>query len=44
MVPPNIIGCLSEDCDYYKIFNIAVSELIQKDFIEAFISKGFLIS
>lgn len=34
---------LSEDCDYYKVEDIHVSDLINKEFIEAFVKKGKVV-
>ena len=35
-----ITNALNEDCDYYKVEDIHVCNLINKEFIEAFVKKG----
>jgi hypothetical protein len=35
-----ITDSLNEDCDYYEVEDIHVSQLINKEFIEAFVKKG----
>jgi hypothetical protein len=35
-----ITGSLNEDCEYYKVEDIHVCDLINKEFIEAFVKKG----
>lgn len=35
-----ITNALNEDCDYYKVEDIHVCDLINKEFIEAFVKKG----
>ena len=35
-----ITNALNEDCDYYKVGDIHVCDLINKEFIEAFVKKG----
>jgi ribonuclease P/MRP protein subunit RPP40 len=37
-----ITNALNEDCDYYKVEDIHVCNLINKEFIEAFVKKGLL--
>lgn len=37
-----ITGSLNEDCEYYKVEDIHVCDLINKEFIEAFVKKGLL--
>nr|CAD7576026.1 unnamed protein product [Timema californicum] len=39
-LPETITDALVEDCDYYKVENINIKELTNKDFIEAFVKKG----
>jgi hypothetical protein len=39
-VPEVITDSLNEDCDYYRVEDIHVCELINKEFIEAFVKKG----
>ncbi|CAG2054159.1 unnamed protein product [Timema podura] len=41
-LPETITDALVEDCDYYKVENINIKELTNKDFIEAFVKKGRL--
>nr|CAD7445584.1 unnamed protein product [Timema bartmani] len=38
-LPETITDALVEDCDYYKVENINIKELTNKDFIEAFVKK-----
>lgn len=35
-----ITDALNEDCDYYRVEDIHVCDLINKEFIEAFVKKG----
>ena len=35
-----ITDALNEDCDYYKVEDIHVCDLFNKEFIEAFVKKG----
>ncbi|KDR22204.1 ribonuclease P protein subunit p40-like [Zootermopsis nevadensis] len=42
-VPEVITDALNEDCDYYRVEDIHVSELVNKDFIEIFVKRGHLI-
>ncbi|KAJ4431831.1 hypothetical protein ANN_20436 [Periplaneta americana] len=39
-VPETIKNLLIEDCDYYVIEDVVINELINKEFIEAFVKKG----
>jgi len=39
-VSEGITNALKEDCDYYKVEDIHVCDLINKEFIEAFVKKG----
>ncbi|XP_025993576.1 ribonuclease P protein subunit p40 [Solenopsis invicta] len=39
-VPQSLHDCLSEDTDYYRINNLCVSDLLNIEFIEAFVKKG----
>ncbi|XP_043270485.1 ribonuclease P protein subunit p40-like [Venturia canescens] len=41
-VPPSLRDCLLEDSDYYKIVGLKAHELVNKEFIEAFVKKGEL--
>ncbi|XP_061935998.1 ribonuclease P protein subunit p40 isoform X2 [Apis cerana] len=41
-IPNELRTCIFEDSDYYRINNLNVSELINKEFIEAFVKKGEL--
>ncbi|KAK9302858.1 hypothetical protein QLX08_005264 [Tetragonisca angustula] len=41
-IPDELRTCLSEDSDYYRIDGLNVFELINKEFIEAFVKKGEL--
>ncbi|XP_069694723.1 ribonuclease P protein subunit p40-like isoform X1 [Periplaneta americana] len=41
-VPETIKNLLIEDCDYYVIEDVVINELINKEFIEAFVKKGQL--
>ncbi|XP_029053558.2 ribonuclease P protein subunit p40-like [Osmia bicornis bicornis] len=41
-IPDKLRTCLSEDTDYYRINGLNVYELINKEFIEAFVKKGEL--
>ncbi|CAK9802732.1 Ribonuclease P protein subunit p40 [Anthophora quadrimaculata] len=41
-IPDELRICISEDSDYYRINGLNVSELINKEFIEAFVKKGEL--
>lgn len=42
-VPEVITDALNEDCDYYRVEDIHVSELVNKEFIEAFVKKGTVL-
>ncbi|KYN07984.1 Ribonuclease P protein subunit p40 [Cyphomyrmex costatus] len=39
-VPQNLHNCLSEDTDYYRVNKLCVSDLLNTEFIEAFVKKG----
>ncbi|XP_011056209.1 PREDICTED: ribonuclease P protein subunit p40-like isoform X2 [Acromyrmex echinatior] len=39
-VPQNLHNCLSKDTDYYRINKLHVSDLLNIEFIEAFVKKG----
>lgn len=39
-IPDSVKDCISEDSDYYKIKDFHVSELVNKQFIDAFIKNG----
>lgn len=39
-IPDSVKNCMSDDSDYYKIKDFHVSELLNKQFIDAFIKKG----
>ena len=39
-VPEIIKDSLNEDCDYYKVENLQICELVCMEFIEAFVKKG----
>nr|XP_003706864.1 PREDICTED: ribonuclease P protein subunit p40-like isoform X1 [Megachile rotundata] len=41
-IPDELRTCISEDSDYYRIDGLNVFELINKEFIEAFVKKGEL--
>ncbi|XP_006624047.1 ribonuclease P protein subunit p40-like [Apis dorsata] len=41
-IPNELRTCIFEDSDYYRINNLNISELINKEFIEAFVKKGEL--
>ncbi|XP_076474994.1 ribonuclease P protein subunit p40-like isoform X2 [Bombus vancouverensis nearcticus] len=41
-IPDELRTCLSEDSDYYRVNGLNVFELINKEFIEAFVKKGEL--
>lgn len=41
-IPDELRTCISEDSDYYRINGLNVFELINKEFIEAFVKKGEL--
>lgn len=38
--PDELRTCISEDSDYYRINAVNVFDLINKEFIEAFVKKG----
>lgn len=40
-VPSDITKSLIEDCEYYKIYNFKLHELVNKDFIDSFVKEGF---
>lgn len=42
-VPEVITDSLNDDCDYYKVEDIHVCDLINKEFIEAFVKKGTVV-
>ncbi|XP_071633373.1 ribonuclease P protein subunit p40 [Temnothorax longispinosus] len=39
-IPQSLHNCLSEDTDYYRINKLRVSDLLNIEFIEAFVKKG----
>jgi len=39
-IPQNLRNCLLEDTDYYRINKLRVSDLLNIEFIEAFVKKG----
>ncbi|KYN20080.1 hypothetical protein ALC57_07586 [Trachymyrmex cornetzi] len=39
-VPQNLHNCLSKDTNYYRINKLHVSDLLNIEFIEAFVKKG----
>ncbi|OAD62897.1 Ribonuclease P protein subunit p40 [Eufriesea mexicana] len=41
-IPDELRACISEDSDYYRINRLNIFELLNKEFIEAFIKKGEL--
>ncbi|XP_054014097.1 ribonuclease P protein subunit p40-like isoform X1 [Hylaeus anthracinus] len=41
-IPDELQTCISEDTDYYRINEVNVFDLINKEFIEAFVKKGEL--
>ncbi|XP_046826355.1 ribonuclease P protein subunit p40-like [Vespa crabro] len=41
-IPDSVKNCISDDSDYYKIKDLHTSELLNQEFIEAFIKKGEL--
>lgn len=41
-VPEDIRDALSNDCEYYRIEQLPLSEIIEKKFIDSFIKKGHL--
>ncbi|XP_012275098.1 ribonuclease P protein subunit p40-like [Orussus abietinus] len=41
-VPGNLLDSINNDSDYYKVKGLRASELISKEFIEAFVKKGRL--
>ncbi|KAI4493139.1 hypothetical protein M0802_009689 [Mischocyttarus mexicanus] len=41
-IPDSVINSIIEDTDYYKIKGLHVSELLNKQFIDAFVKKGEL--
>ncbi|KAK5646843.1 hypothetical protein RI129_005307 [Pyrocoelia pectoralis] len=43
-VPQNICETLKNDCEYYKISNVGLDELVNINFINAFVRKGIFIS
>jgi len=43
VVPQNLYNCLLEDTDYYRINKLRVSDLLNMEFIEAFVKKGKFI-
>ncbi|KZC05069.1 Ribonuclease P protein subunit p40 [Dufourea novaeangliae] len=40
--PDKLQTCVSEDSDYYRINEVNVHDLVNKEFIEAFVKKGEL--
>ncbi|XP_033330504.2 ribonuclease P protein subunit p40 isoform X2 [Megalopta genalis] len=41
-IPDDLQSCISEDSDYYRVNAVNVFDLINKEFIEAFVKKGEL--
>ncbi|XP_078038706.1 uncharacterized protein LOC144470966 isoform X2 [Augochlora pura] len=41
-IPDDLQSCISEDSDYYRVNAVNVLDLINKEFIEAFVKKGEL--
>ncbi|XP_076247109.1 ribonuclease P protein subunit p40 isoform X2 [Calliopsis andreniformis] len=41
-IPDELLACISEDSDYYRINAVNVFDLINKEFIEAFVKTGEL--
>jgi hypothetical protein len=41
-VPEVLTDALNEDCEYYRVEDIHVSELVSKEFVEAFVKKGMM--
>ncbi|XP_076281285.1 ribonuclease P protein subunit p40 isoform X2 [Lasioglossum baleicum] len=41
-IPDGLQSCVSEDSDYYRVNGVNVFDLINKEFIEAFVKKGEL--
>lgn len=41
-VPKHIAEALSKDCDYYKVEDLPISNLVEKPFIEKFVKAGGL--
>lgn len=39
-VPQDLTDALLVDCEYYKISNLPLSEIVSSKFISAFIKKG----
>lgn len=39
-VPDTLRDCLSEDTDYYRINALCACDLLNAEFIEAFVKKG----
>lgn len=39
-VPDSLRNCLSEDTEYYRINALRVCDLLNREFIEAFVKKG----
>uniref|UniRef100_A0A1Y1NIQ9 Uncharacterized protein n=1 Tax=Photinus pyralis TaxID=7054 RepID=A0A1Y1NIQ9_PHOPY len=43
-VPQNLFDLLKADCEYYKVSNIGLEELVNINFINSFVGKGTLVS
>ncbi|XP_066257792.1 ribonuclease P protein subunit p40-like isoform X2 [Euwallacea similis] len=42
-VPESLLNILSDDCDYYKITDLSLTDILNSNFINNFIKKGKLI-
>lgn len=42
-IPESLLDPLSEDSDYYRIDALRASDLVNREFIEAFVKKGKLL-
>ncbi|XP_015108974.1 ribonuclease P protein subunit p40 isoform X2 [Diachasma alloeum] len=41
-LPVDIVDCVLEDSDYYKVEGLPASQIVDKEFVEAFVKKGEL--
>lgn len=41
-IPDSLRNCLSEDTDYYLINKLRACDLLNNEFIEAFVKKGII--
>lgn len=39
-IPENLASVLSDDCEYYKVLNLDLSDLLNPAFISNFVNKG----